>query len=119
MGVIEATETHRKAAKIADKRKLRRDDVNYRTMTGFLGKLQALLGFALHVGERISYRQKPVIQVMARVCRVCEIADAIGGIKRSTEQTSRMSRSLLNIAKRPLPRLTLRGVSLTSKDAVS
>ena len=33
--------------------------------------------------------------------------------------TRRMSRSLLNIAKRPLPRLTLRGVSLTSKDAVS
>ena len=31
----------------------------------------------------------------------------------------RMSRSLLNIAKRPLPRLTLRGVGLTSKDAVS
>ena len=31
----------------------------------------------------------------------------------------RMSHSLLNIAKRPLPRLTLRGVSLTSKDAVS
>ena len=30
-----------------------------------------------------------------------------------------MSRSLLNIAKRPLPRLTLRGVSLTSKAAVS
>jgi hypothetical protein len=30
-----------------------------------------------------------------------------------------MSRSLLNIAKRPLPRLTLRGVGLTSKDAVS
>jgi hypothetical protein len=30
-----------------------------------------------------------------------------------------MSRSLLNIAKRPLPRLTLRGVCLTSKDAVS
>ena len=30
-----------------------------------------------------------------------------------------MSRSLLNIAKRSLPRLTLRGVGLTSKDAVS
>ena len=30
-----------------------------------------------------------------------------------------MSRSLLNFAKRPLPRLTLRGVGLTSKDAVS
>jgi len=29
-----------------------------------------------------------------------------------------MSRSLLNIAKRSLPRLTLRGVGLTSKDAV-
>ena len=32
--------------------------------------------------------------------------------------TEEMSRSLLNIAKRPLP-LTLRGVGLTSKDAVS
>src|SRR4029079_13071941 len=29
-----------------------------------------------------------------------------------------MSRSLLNIAKRSVPRLTLRGVGLTSKDAV-
>ena len=29
-----------------------------------------------------------------------------------------MSRSLLNIAKRTLPRLTLRGVGLASKDAV-
>jgi phage-related protein len=29
-----------------------------------------------------------------------------------------MSRSLLNIAKRSLPRLTLRGVGLTSKNAV-
>jgi Protein of unknown function (DUF3987)/Bifunctional DNA primase/polymerase, N-terminal len=34
-------------------------------------------------------------------------------------QYTEMSRSLLNIAKRPLPRLTLRGVGLTSKDAVS
>ena len=33
--------------------------------------------------------------------------------------TPEMSHSLLNIAKRPLPRLTLRGVGLTSKDAVS
>ena len=31
---------------------------------------------------------------------------------------SGMSRFLLNIAKRPLPRLTLRGVGLASKDAV-
>jgi hypothetical protein len=30
----------------------------------------------------------------------------------------RMSRSLLNIAKRSLPRLMLSGVGLTSKDAV-
>jgi hypothetical protein len=30
-----------------------------------------------------------------------------------------MSRSLLNIEKRSLPRLTLRGVGLASKDAVS
>jgi hypothetical protein len=36
-----------------------------------------------------------------------------------TELKVEMSRSLLNIAKRPLPRLTLRGVGFTSKDAVS
>ena len=36
-----------------------------------------------------------------------------------TVGTREMSRSLLNIVKRPLPRLTLRGVGLTSKDAVS
>jgi len=35
------------------------------------------------------------------------------------DQITEMSRSLLNIAKRPLPRSTLRGVGLTSKDAVS
>src|SRR5215470_12291962 len=86
MRVVEATKTRRKAAKITDERKLRRNDVNDRTETGFLDKLQALLGFALHVGERITYRQKPVIEVVARICRVGEIADAVGGIKRPTEQ---------------------------------
>ena len=86
MPIVEATETRRKAAKIADQRKLRRDDVNDGPETGFLGKLQALLGFVLHVGKRIADRQKPVIQIEARIRRKREIADAIGGIKRSTVQ---------------------------------
>jgi hypothetical protein len=38
--------------------------------------------------------------------------------KRSCQRDLSLSRSLLNIAKRSLPRLTLRGVGLTSKDAV-
>ena len=46
-------------------------------------------------------------------------ADSPEGLNQKQAQEMRMSRSLLNIAKRPLPRLTLRGVSLTSKDAVS
>jgi hypothetical protein len=38
----------------------------------------------------------------------------------TTERVGKeMSRALLNIAKRPVPRLTLRGVGLTSKGAVS
>ena len=88
MLVVEATETRRKAAKIADQHKLRRNDVNHGPETGFLGKLQALLGFVLHVGKRIADRQKPVIQVEARICRKREIADAIGGVKRPTVQIS-------------------------------
>ena len=88
MPIVEATETRRKAAKIADQRKLRRDDVNDGPETGFLGKLQALLGFVLHVGKRIADRQEPVIQIEARIRRKREIADAIGGIKRATEQIS-------------------------------
>ena len=53
--------------------------------------------------------------VLTLTCFLATI-EAIGDVYR---QDPRMSRSLLNIAKRPLPRLTLRGVSLTSKDAVS
>jgi hypothetical protein len=86
MPIVEATETRRKAAKIVDQRKLRRDDVNHGSETGFLGELQALLGFVLHVGKRIADRQKPVIQIDARIRRKREIADAIGGTKRSTVQ---------------------------------
>ena len=55
--------------------------------------------------------------------RLILVALTIGGIwlpSMNTVADERgMSRSLLNIAKRPLPRLTLRGVGLTSKDAVS
>src|SRR5262249_19276322 len=81
MLVEQAAETRGVATKIADKRKLRRYDVNDRTETGFLRKLQALLGFALHVGKRLTDRQKPVIQVMACIRRVGGIADAVGGIE--------------------------------------
>jgi hypothetical protein len=45
--------------------------------------------------------------------------DAEEQLKAIESSQKEMSRSLLNIAKRPLPRLTLRGVGLTSKDAVS
>jgi hypothetical protein len=47
------------------------------------------------------------------ICRIDE------GYTVEDMRSGEMSRSLLNIAKRPLPRLTLRGVGLTSKDAVS
>src|SRR5882762_2577846 len=80
--VVEAAERRRQAAECADERKLRRDDVDHETEAGFLSKLQASLGFALHVDKRIAGREKVAYQVLPRICRLREIADGIQGIAR-------------------------------------
>ena len=73
------------------------------------------------IGSKISYFTD-VLCVWAYVSQV-RIDELKANFEDAVELDCRyfqeMSRSLLNIAKRPLPRLTLRGVGLTSKDAVS
>ena len=56
--VVQTAETRRKAAKIADERNLRRDHLNDGKDTSLLSKLQAFLGFALCVDERVSRREQ-------------------------------------------------------------
>ena len=51
-----------------------------------LGKLEAILGFTLHLNERISRRQKVRVQVDAAVRRKSEVADLVRGLERPTQQ---------------------------------
>ena len=57
------------------------------------------------------------VQIFGENLKRKEVDDS-HSFSRATEVAREMSRSLLNIAKRSLPRLTLRGVGLASKDAV-
>jgi hypothetical protein len=57
--------------------------------------------------------------IIDRLLRACATGYGCRALINKKVLLSLRRRSLLNIAKRPLPRLTLRGVGLTSKDAVS
>ena len=51
-----------------------------------LRKLEAILGFTLHLSERISRREKVRVQVVAAVRRKGEVTDLVRGIERATHQ---------------------------------
>ena len=46
-----------------------------------MGKLEAMLGFALYLNERIARREQVRVQVQAAVRRKCEIADLVRGLE--------------------------------------
>src|SRR6202022_4568172 len=51
-----------------------------------MGKLEAMLSFALYLNERIARREQVRVQVHAAVGRKCEIADLVRGLERPTQQ---------------------------------
>src|SRR5258707_3601799 len=51
-----------------------------------MDKLEAMLGFALHLNERIARREQVRVQVQAAVRRKCEIADLVCGLELPTQQ---------------------------------
>src|SRR4029077_11640483 len=51
-----------------------------------MGKLEAILGFALYLNERIARREKGRVQVQAAVRRQGEIADLVRGLELPTQQ---------------------------------
>src|SRR6476660_3809031 len=51
-----------------------------------MGKLEPMLGFLLHLNERIACREQVRVQVQAAVRRKCEIADLVRGLELPTEQ---------------------------------
>ena len=58
LDIVKGPELGRQAAESPDQPELGRDDVNHQTEPSFFGKIEAILGFALHVAERVSGREK-------------------------------------------------------------
>ena len=84
--VVEAAECGRQAAQGADQPKLPGESVDHEAKPAFLGKLEAFLGFALHVDERVTRREKVGDQVVAAQGREREVADGVRDIERATDQ---------------------------------
>src|SRR5882724_6949721 len=86
--IVEGAECRRQATERPDQPELRGDDVNDETEPGLLRKLEAILGFTLHLDERISRRQKVRVQVVAAVRRKTEVANLVRSLERPMYQVS-------------------------------
>ena len=61
--IVEGAECRRQAAERPDQPELRGDDVNDKTEPRLLRERETMLGFALHLGERIARREKVRVQM--------------------------------------------------------
>jgi hypothetical protein len=86
--MVKAAEFRRQAAEGLDKPELRGDEVNDETKPSLLRKLEAFLGFTLHLRERISRGEEVRVQVSAAVRRISEVADLVRGLERPAYQVT-------------------------------
>ena len=86
--IIKGAEFRRQAAECPDEPELRGDEVNDETEPRLPRKLEAMLGFTLHLHERISRREKVRIQVDAAVRRKSEVTNLVRGLERATHQVA-------------------------------
>src|SRR5262249_7658174 len=93
--VVEAAKCRRQAAECADESKLRGDDVDHETQAGFLGKLEALLGFLLYVSERITRREKVRNQAVAPICSEREVPHFFREIEGATHEIAASSHMMV------------------------
>src|SRR5271163_2811475 len=66
LSVVETPEFRREAAERPNKRKLRCDDVNHQAEAHFLGKLEAMFGFSLHLRKRFAREEEVRVEIVAR-----------------------------------------------------
>src|SRR5260370_38225801 len=88
LSILKGAEFRRHATEDPDKPELRSDDVNGEAKPSLPRKLEAILGFTLHLHERISRCQKVCVQVDAAVDRKRKVADLVCGIERPMDQTA-------------------------------
>src|SRR6266850_6617974 len=84
--IVKATEIRRRAAECPNEPELRGDGVNGKTEPHLLRKRETKLGFALHLIERITRREKVRDQVGAAVRRKSEVTDLVRRFERATHQ---------------------------------
>jgi hypothetical protein len=63
--VIKASEYWRQAAEHPNQRQLRRDDVNDQSEPRLLGEREAVFGFALHLWQWLTGKEKIRVQIVA------------------------------------------------------
>src|SRR5580704_12080263 len=79
--LVEGPELRGKAKQRSDEPELRGDDVDNDAEPRLLGKLEAILGFPLHLNERIARREQVCVQVVAAISRKGEVTDFVRGIE--------------------------------------
>src|SRR5712671_2367895 len=84
--IVEAAEFPRQAAERANECELGCDDVNGETEAGFPRKREAILGFALHLLERISRGEKITDQPATAIRRKRKVTNLVRGIEAALYQ---------------------------------
>src|SRR5262245_12694946 len=87
--VIEHTEFRRQATQCPDESELRGDAIDDETEPDVRRELETRLRFTLHLGQRVSRREKICVQGVAAVCSIREITDPVRGVETSTLELSR------------------------------
>src|SRR6266478_7627945 len=88
LSILKGAEFRRHATEGPDKPELRSDDVNDETKPSLPRKLEAILGFTLHLHQRISRCQKVRVQVDAAVHGKAEVADPVRHLERPMDQVT-------------------------------
>ncbi len=81
LSIIEAAELGCQASKRPNQVELSRDGINHEPKPCPLRKLEAILGFAMCVDERVSRREQIGVQTEATISRKGEVADPVCSIK--------------------------------------
>jgi hypothetical protein len=84
--IIEGSKSRRQSAKSPDQPELSGSDVNDKPELRFLRKCERILGFTLHIDERVPCREKIRGQVAAAVSRTIEVARLVRRLQRAVQK---------------------------------
>src|SRR5215470_4475368 len=86
--LVEGAESRRHSPQRTDESALRRDNSDDHTESDTSRELETSLSFTLHLGQRVSSREKICVQVVAAECGIDEITDPAGGVETASLELS-------------------------------